>query len=60
MHTHHQFYNTYQVTLEEVLCFVIGVCPRTFLNVFEKFGKATVNSVMSLRPSARMEQLGSH
>jgi hypothetical protein len=42
----------------------IILCDSTvfldFLNAFEKLGKATVSSVTSVRPSVRMEQLGSH
>jgi hypothetical protein len=32
----------------------------TFLGVFTKLRKATINFVRSVRPSVRMEQLGSH
>jgi hypothetical protein len=31
-----------------------------FVGAFAKLLKATINSVMSVRPSVRMEQLGSH
>jgi hypothetical protein len=50
--SHHQFYNMYQVTSEEVLRYMIGLCPWTLLNAFEKMGKVTVSTVMSVRPSA--------
>jgi len=32
----------------------------TFLGAFAKLRKATINFVSSVRPSVRMEQLGSH
>jgi hypothetical protein len=32
----------------------------SFLSAFAKFRKATIGFVMSVRPSVRMEQLGSH
>jgi hypothetical protein len=53
--THLQFYNTYPVTSEEVLCYVIVLCPWKFLNAFEKLGKRLLAlSCLSVRPSARM------
>ena len=37
-----------------------GYDERAFLGAFAKLRKATISSVMSVCPSVRMEQLGSH
>ena len=38
----------------------IQVFTMQFLGTFAKLGKATISFVMSVCPSVRMEQLGSH
>jgi hypothetical protein len=39
---------------------IYGWVMDRILGAFTKLRKATVSSVMSIRPSIRMEQLGSH
>jgi hypothetical protein len=44
--------------LPSYACYILCVVP--FLGVFSKLRKATISFVMSVRPSVRMKQLGSH
>jgi len=38
---------------------LLYITQKTFLGALEKFRKSTISFVMSLRPSVRMENLGS-
>jgi len=45
---------------EKITCYKHQYAGSLFLGAFAQLREATISVVMSVRPSVRMEQLGSH